>query len=139
MKHTISMIDHKNNDKKNEKWYQNFGTSVLNFFYKFDKFGDSVEISYKGRTSHPSAFGGFLSLSLDSFLGFYFLWRVGLFAGRSRDDFGISEWTNSFIDIGPQPVQEWVNFAIYINDEDFDNFDNDYAQIKLHRYTNMET
>ena len=26
---------------------------------------------------------------------------------------------------------------MYVNDPDFDNFNNSYAEIKLHRYTNM--
>jgi len=26
---------------------------------------------------------------------------------------------------------------LYVNDPDFDNFDNPFAEIKLHRYTNM--
>jgi len=32
-----------------------------------------------------------------------------------------------------------VDFALYIDDSEFDNFDNEYAELKLHRYTNMES
>ena len=31
-----------------------------------------------------------------------------------------------------------LNISIYINDPEFDNEDNEYGEIKLHRYTNMK-
>ena len=31
-----------------------------------------------------------------------------------------------------------LNFEVFINDENFDNFDNSYAKIMLHKYTNMK-
>jgi len=50
----------------------------------------------------------------------------------------ISEWTREFDEIGIQKLKDEVSFAIYISDNEFDNFDNEYAEIKLHRYTNMQ-
>ena len=53
--------------------------NMLSFLKRADLFGDPVNISYKRRTQHPSALGGFTTLFLVFGFTIYATWRFHRF------------------------------------------------------------
>jgi len=69
---------------------------------------------------------------------YYCFYRFELFLNNDRDDFFSAIHTHSFEEIGSYDLKDGdLQFKISIFDPDFDNDDNPYAKLKLHRMTNM--
>ena len=118
---------------------------VVTQLYRCDSYGDPVSISFKGKSTHPTALGGLSSILLLVGISIYVEWRIELFLDRSRDQYFMSNSFKAFSDIGAFYLRsdeehnehKSMYFEIYVNDEQWDNDDNEYATFKLHRYTNM--
>jgi len=72
----------------------------------------------------------------------YTIWRFILFfdSERPRDEFFTGLYSYDYYDEGPMILHhgdEHLQFLIYIQDPEFDNDNNEYVEIKLHRKTNM--
>ena len=60
---------------------------------------------------------------------------------KSRDEFFTGIYSYDFYKEGPVPLKDSsyeFKFSIYIQDNEFDNDDNPYAEIKLRKLTNMD-
>jgi hypothetical protein len=70
----------------------------------------------------------------------YTYWRAELFLSRNRETFFSSEFYKDWQDIKAFPLthNSTFSFQAYVNDPTFDNLDNPYGIIKLHKYTNMD-
>ena len=101
-------------------------------------FGAPVKVLFKKKEHHPSVLGGVTSLILQTVVFIYIYWRLDLFKSRSRDDFYFSTTYREFHEIGIYNLTEKdMQFNIMIADMDYDNDDNPYVKIVLHKYINM--
>ena len=72
----------------------------------------------------------------------YTFWRIMLFYSREREEFQKASYFLSYPEMGSHFLKDnnaW-SFQIYFNQIDgfYDNDDNPYVKIKLHKYTNMD-
>ena len=74
------------------------------------------------------------------FISLYFLWRCILIQTKQKDLYFL---TNDFTDFDKRDPfflkGSGMKFKIAIIDPDLDIFDNPYCEIKLHRYTSLES
>ena len=72
----------------------------------------------------------------------YMFWKSQLYFSRARDEFYQGLYFREFNEIGKIPLNDpdfnAFSFEVYVNDPDFDNEDNPWASIVLHKYTNMK-
>lgn len=110
-----------------------------NFLNSCDHFADPVSLTFKGKRGHSTAFGGFISfVSTVAFVS-YFFWRTAYLFDHSRDDYMMSTFFTEFSDRKPYMLKDSdFTFRVHVVDEDYDNDDNPYGEIKLHKYYNIE-
>ena len=65
-----------------------------------DIFGYPVKISYQGKSSHTTYFGGLVSMIICSTMITYVGWRLILFKDRERDEYWTSLSVSDWQDIG---------------------------------------
>ena len=108
---------------------------------KFDIFGQPVSIGFKGRSTHKTKLGGLVSVILTVVVLVYVSWRLTLYQSREREEFYTASIYQEFEEIGAVFLNDnkrAFQFEIYVENPEFDNDDNPYIKIKLHKYTNMD-
>ena len=114
--------------------------NVLKKLKQFDKFGPRISIQYDNEDTHQTILGGIVSILLTGLGISYTVWRLILFGNRKREEYQQSSFYRQFEDIKAFDLNEFGSFSFeaYVNDPLFDNDDNPYGKIMLHRYTNMD-
>jgi hypothetical protein len=115
--------------------------SASSFIKSQDKFGPKVSdsIKFKGKSQHKTFIGGFMTIGITFSIGFYSCWRFSLMKNRQRDTLMQSDFSRNLDKDAPVYLKDndlkfWSSFTT----PDFDNDDSEFAEIRLHYFSNME-
>ena len=97
-----------------------------------------MSLNYRGKTSHKSFMGGIVTVVGGLIIGAYISYKIYVWLQQESDSIKSFSEFNDYANIGAIQLEgSDMNFVIYLQDPDFDNSDNPYGLIMLHRHTNM--
>ena len=103
-----------------------------------DYYAKPCSIQYNKKSEHATIIGGIITLLLYMVLTYYSIWRLTLLFTYERDTY-ISVNVQSPLHNRPPLYLKGsdVDFTIQVVNNDYDNDDNPYGEIKLHLYSSM--